>query len=1177
MKKKLAILMAIVMTLAVLAPFGTANLMAAGAPGLATGVSFFDFGQTNSNRTRGINAAFGANTVFVDRSLTGIPFGAMHNSVNVWQGNNDARTTLQMQRALEGVAADMRVNLIIHIPTALPAIRDFAITVTGAQFVYAQNALVNSAGTAITTGGAGAGAANFNTDLFTGGDLGPARLGDNTGNRFGTITPTAAYFEAAAFNNLQTRVSLGAAQRIGYTMTIQNANTVSVSLGNNEAGVAVAENAYIVIPVVLRPTGTDTIRISWGGGNVSFDALTINNAAAEILAGTNVSDVTLASAGRGHIVLPDLIVNENAPNALQNGWAFITPPPGFNLNSANAAINFNRANSWVFRFGASNAVTAQRSFTFRDAHNPDPAAPRTGFAFQFSGLTAPRLGIGSFSISGLVLEPITAHDWAWGEGGNLSLLIGSWAAVTHADRGDRRVVADSVFTVVSGVNQPWTGAAGALDPTGQTRPVPMVSGQPAANGVVWAAINDMATATFAFPELTNTPGNTLNSTIVLMSTAIANAIEDIRTQLTIDVDAATADHQININGLSVALWTAYRNLLVANHAGLTDLIAAVNALIAELNTAPTAVVRFALAEALGSRRVETNVFGIGVRDIFNFLFDQDMYTRNVSIWDEPVFNLTGNVGNIGTGSAGISTQLVNVATFTGIGAMNYTAAAAANVWSGRLAQNAALVTLEATAANLWLLHMDTEFTLVDASGNTINDRVRLQEIFIPDAAANTRGIVTTVGTNNQIPHNRTWGFDRASTPNFFFGGDAVGFTLTNVWAAANGAVPRLHFRPVLSAHPDFEGDVFLRATASTASGIFTETVHIATFHRPFVIETETTNVRIGYQAFAVANITVTENIGAFAGATNTAIFQTNDVLQFGIGVGGRLSSSNSHNHIPFNQINMNNVTASDNLRIVSTSTPNGVIRVTLERRTGTAAAAASITLHGLTVNVDRTIPFGMYDLIVSWETAGNRIANNFLAPNAAIMGQTPRFPVDGFRSSIPYIALVTPGESVGRVRDVSFTLGADHAWVDGQRVLYSTAIHNHQTMGVPELRDNRTWVPIRLVAYLFGLDMQTNVIWNQNLQTVVIRTPNGSVAEFQIGRSYYVLDGIRYDIWTEVPTQVYDENFGWMDRLIQVPVAPYIDAVTGRTMVPIRFVADALGALVHWDAETGTATFNYRD
>jgi hypothetical protein len=38
-------------------------------------------------------------------------------------------------------------------------------------------------------------------------------------------------------------------------------------------------------------------------------------------------------------------------------------------------------------------------------------------------------------------------------------------------------------------------------------------------------------------------------------------------------------------------------------------------------------------------------------------------------------------------------------------------------------------------------------------------------------------------------------------------------------------------------------------------------------------------------------------------------------------------------------------------------------------------------------------------------------------------------------------------------------------------------------------------------------------------------------------------------------------------------VAPFIDPLTGRTMIPLRAIADGLGALIEWNPDTSTATF----
>jgi len=1009
---------------------------------------------------------------------------------------------------------------------------------------------------------------------------------------------------------------------------MENRTTARVTL---QPG-AVTNNAYIVVPLVLRPTGDEPIQISWGGGAVSFQTVTINRTVPATIGGTTINDVTLASAGRGRVALPDIIINENSPNAINanaNNWTFITPPAGFNLiaphtnrvmNADERAVLLNRANSWVL--GSMNVEF--RHFTFRDGYNQATVAgtaARQGVAFQISGLTQNRIMAGSFTLRGLVLEPITAQDWTWDGGGNLSLVISNWHNIINTNNdglhstNPRAIAPNSVYTAAG---TRWLGATGETAPTQHMRPVPVVDGVSAEQNHVWEALNGSRTSftignfTFTLGAVgstinVNAPGGVIPPGVT--GTAVANP--DVANPARINaVDAilvfiATldqADWQQNpsmlawLNGISAdrAMWQLFYDDHLSNPA--SDVygwagVAAVRAMVANLLagfSATTGATGWMIAPAISHHVVWNPRTALSQAVIAH----DHVATRNVlaqitnpafaattlvTIGFEPIEATTGATGGIGIVSAGISTRTLDVATFTGLGSMNLTATAT-NLWSGRLNQNAGLVTLAAPAINFWTLQSGTDFVLEDAAGNNISDMVRIQNIHIYNHYSRVRGIAHTVNSNNRIPHDRVWAADSVNNPNFFFGRDGGSFRLMNVWETTNNEVPQLVFTPRLSAHPDFEGEVFLRATGFTVEGAFNERVHIATFHRPFIIEAETTNVRIGYQVFDVENITIRENLGAFDGAT---VFQTNDRLEIGVGAFGRIAQLNNQfvtQRMGFNPINSSNVVLSPNLRLINVGVQHGVINLLLERQAGTAATAATITLQGLSLDVDRNVPFGNYDLIVRWTPANNRFASNNLPADGNLAVASPLFPVDGFRPANTYVRLVTPGESVNRVRDVSFTIGADHAWVDGQRVLYANLIHNGQAMGVPELRDSRTWVPIRLVAALFGLDMETEVIWNNNLQTVVIRTPNGNVAEFQIGRTYYVLDGIRFDIWTENTVSVFDENFGiWVERTERVPVAPFIDATTGRTMVPIRFVADALGALVSWDTETNTATFNYRD
>ena len=58
---------------------------------------------------------------------------------------------------------------------------------------------------------------------------------------------------------------------------------------------------------------------------------------------------------------------------------------------------------------------------------------------------------------------------------------------------------------------------------------------------------------------------------------------------------------------------------------------------------------------------------------------------------------------------------------------------------------------------------------------------------------------------------------------------------------------------------------------------------------------------------------------------------------------------------------------------------------------------------------------------------------------------------------------------------------------------------------------------------------------------------NSTSAEFVIGLNQYFVN---------------DQTPG-----TQMDAAPYIDASSGRTLVPVRYLADALGATTNWDAD----------
>ena len=86
--------------------------------------------------------------------------------------------------------------------------------------------------------------------------------------------------------------------------------------------------------------------------------------------------------------------------------------------------------------------------------------------------------------------------------------------------------------------------------------------------------------------------------------------------------------------------------------------------------------------------------------------------------------------------------------------------------------------------------------------------------------------------------------------------------------------------------------------------------------------------------------------------------------------------------------------------------------------------------------------------------------------------------------------------------------------------------------------DDRTMVPIRIISESLGASVDYNVVNNQ--QIITIRSEEGEIT-LVIGRKSYTLDNVSYKMDT----------------------APVI--VNERTMVPIRFISEALNCNVEWD------------
>ncbi|MBC7195354.1 MAG: copper amine oxidase N-terminal domain-containing protein [Caldisericia bacterium] len=103
----------------------------------------------------------------------------------------------------------------------------------------------------------------------------------------------------------------------------------------------------------------------------------------------------------------------------------------------------------------------------------------------------------------------------------------------------------------------------------------------------------------------------------------------------------------------------------------------------------------------------------------------------------------------------------------------------------------------------------------------------------------------------------------------------------------------------------------------------------------------------------------------------------------------------------------------------------------------------------------------------------------------------------------------------------------------------------------PQIVEGRTYLPIRWVAEPLGAEVN----WDGKEKKVTISLKENLI-ELWIGKNMARINGVDTPI---------DPN--------NSKVVPMI--ISGRTMLPVRFVAENLGCKVDWDGTTKTVTITY--
>ena len=394
--------------------------------------------------------------------------------------------------------------------------------------------------------------------------------------------------------------------------------------------------------------------------------------------------------------------------------------------------------------------------------------------------------------------------------------------------------------------------------------------------------------------------------------------------------------------------------------------------------------------------------------------------------------------------------------------------------------------------------------------------------------AEGKGITATLDKNPDIADARTYG----SMQNVDYGNDEKHkdnseFTLTV--PTYNGAGDKAKvgndtwkdkankwtlFVPV-TIRADFTGDI--EATLKGArAGIEETKIVVGKAESPIKVETKTTEVRNGVQSQALADITITENVPGYLDADKKVILKI-DTLNL---EGTSLTAAKAE------------VTSGD-LEIKDVKRVKNTLEFTIKEE---STKASTISITGVVAALNRTLPEGPYALQVY---GGALVQNNDY--NDGDFSDPTDHEGDVYAATVAdYIKIVTPADPSTMENKINavFVLRQDTFTNNGETVKMDTA---------PYLdANNRTQMPIRYAAMACGVD-EKDISWDQASQTATI---NGKNVVLRITIGSNIMQTSNGNITMD--TAAVSSN--------------------GRIFVPIRYIANALGAEVGWDYDTKTIT-----
>lgn len=327
--------------------------------------------------------------------------------------------------------------------------------------------------------------------------------------------------------------------------------------------------------------------------------------------------------------------------------------------------------------------------------------------------------------------------------------------------------------------------------------------------------------------------------------------------------------------------------------------------------------------------------------------------------------------------------------------------------------------------------------------------------------------------------------------------DSHAWDMKVVGTSTNAARYEIEVPFVVSA--GFEGDVVLNVKGA---GIDSQDVVIAKATKPVTVKIDSdglADVKIGLQSQSAPDIIITETE---AGALTEGVIYT---------ITNRFADAG----IIWRTATVEVIEGDLELRSSTTGRRDNGARITVDSR---STKASTIKISGVQVTLDRTVPFGPFEVDFNFgdvanqhDNLGNRVAR------------------------LPYFNVVTPVQDNQRMTAV-FTIGDANYTVNGEAMTLDAA---------PFISNNRTMLPIGAIAQVVGASVNYSPVTR-----TAIFTKDGVVVSMTLDQPFLTANGV----------------------VIPMDSAPVV--VNSRAFVPMAFVAQAFGVPVQYDAAARTVTVN---